>query len=122
MLECFLRTKKSQLVVAVGLSCCAINGCTESIWELTSDSVLPKGITLPPGLTRADVMVVRAYMGPTRQGVDDIKVALLYANKYKKLAEVRGKIFLSGKYVIHCAVIPQSSVTLNIRCCGQSQP
>jgi hypothetical protein len=46
-------------------------------------------------------MVVRAYTGPTRQGVDDIKVALLYANKYKKLAEVRGKIILSGKYVIN---------------------
>jgi hypothetical protein len=99
MLKCFLRTKKYLLIVAICLSCCAINGCIESIWELTSDSRLPKWITLPPGLTRADVKVGLEAMEPTRRGVD-IKVALV-DRKYKKLAEVRGKSFdLSGRYFI----------------------
>lgn len=101
MSKCFLHAKKYLLIVAICLSLCALNGCVDSINYLASDSRLPKWFILPPDLTRADVMVVRAYMGPTRQGVDDIKVALLYANKYKKLAEVRGKTILSGKYVIN---------------------
>ena len=101
MWKCLISFKKCLLMVAICVTCCAISGCVDSINYLASDSRLPKWFTLPPGLTRADVMVVRAYMGPTRQGVDDIKVALLYANKYKKLAEVRGKIILSGKYVIN---------------------
>jgi hypothetical protein len=89
MLKYFQRTKKYLLIVAICLSCCAINGCIESIGFLASDSRLPKWITLPPGLTRADVIVVHEFMEPTRQGVD-IKV-VLYNTKHKKLAEVSGK-------------------------------
>jgi hypothetical protein len=60
---------------------------------------LPKWITLPPGLTRADVLVVEEAMEPTRRGVD-VKV-ILYNKRYKKLQEVRGKSFdLSGRYFV----------------------
>jgi hypothetical protein len=94
-----LRTNKYLLIVAICLSCCAINGCIESVWELTSDSRLPKWLTLPPDLTRANVLVAEEAMEPTRRGVD-IKVVLT-DRKYKKLAEVSGKSFdLSGRYFI----------------------
>ena len=99
MSKWFLRTRKYLLIVAMCLSCCAINGCVESIFLLAADSRLPKWITLPSGLTRADVRVVEEAMEPTRRGVD-IKV-LLTDREYKKLEEVRGKSFdLSGRYFI----------------------
>ena len=84
-----LRTKKYLLIVAICLSCCAINGCVESVFPLASDSRLPKWFTLPRGLTRADVKVELDFMEPTRRGLN-IKV-IFYNNKYKKLAEVSGK-------------------------------
>jgi hypothetical protein len=87
MLKCFLRTKKYLLIVAICLSCCAINGCVVSIFPLATDSRLPKWLTLPPGLTRADVKVVLEFMESREV---DIKVVLT-DRKYKKLAEVTGK-------------------------------
>lgn len=36
-------------------------GCAESTFELASESRLPKWITLPPGLTRADVSITMSY-------------------------------------------------------------
>ena len=100
-LKCFLSTKKYLLIVAICLSCFAISGCVDSVNYLASDSRLPKWFTLPPGLTRADVTVIRASMDPTQRGVD-IKVAL-YKGKYKKLAEVSGKSILLGYFRI-CVV------------------
>src|ERR1017187_424968 len=67
MLKCFLLTKKYLLIVAICVSSYAINGCVDSINYLASDSRLPKWFTLPPGLTRADVMVVRYSMEPTQR-------------------------------------------------------
>jgi len=106
MSKCFLRTKKYLLIVAICLSCCAINGCVVSIFPLATDSRLPKWLTLPPGLTRADVIVIRASMGPTRgvkyntfgnNNVFDIDAALL-VKRHKKLdktlAKGSGKLFL----------------------------
>jgi hypothetical protein len=76
-----------------------MTGCVESIWYLANDSRLPKWITLPAGLTRADVRVEEEAMEPTHGGVD-VKV-ILYTNKFKKLEEVHGKSFdLSGRYFI----------------------
>jgi hypothetical protein len=99
MLKCVQRARMYLLIVAICPSCCAISGCIESVWELTSDSILPKWITLPSGLTRADVKVQEVAMEPTRRGVD-VKV-ILYNIKYKKLEEVRGNSFdLSGRYFI----------------------
>jgi hypothetical protein len=94
-----LRTKKYLLIVAICLSCCAINGCVDSINYLASYSRLPKWFTLPPGLTRADVIVIRASMEPTRGG-EDIKVALI-DRKYKTLAEVSGKSIRLGNFVLN---------------------
>jgi hypothetical protein len=97
MLKCFQRTKKYLLIVAVCLSCCAISGCVDSINYLASDSRLPKWFTLPPGLTRADVTVVRYAIEPTQRGVDKY---VLYQKKYQKMAEVSGKSTLLGYFDI----------------------
>ena len=71
----FLPADKCLLIVALCISSFAITGCVDSVNYLASDSRLPKWFTLPPGLRRADVTVVRAAMDTTRRGVD-IKVAL----------------------------------------------
>jgi len=92
------RAAKRLLIVAMCLSCFAISGCVDSINFLASDSRLPKWFTLPPGLTRADVEVVRYSMEPTGRGVD-VKV-VLYGRKDKKLAEVSGKSILLGYFRI----------------------
>ena len=86
-------------IVAMCVCSSAINGCVESMFDLAGDSRLPKWITLPPGLTRADVLVVEEAMEPTSRGVY-VKV-VLYNRKFKKLAEVKGESFrLSGRYFI----------------------
>ena len=88
---------KYLLILAVCVLSCAMSGCIESIWNLTCDSRLPKWISLPPGFTRADVLVQVEAMEPTRHGVD-VKV-ILYDKKWHKLEEVLGKSFdLSGRY------------------------
>lgn len=101
VVDSFLRPKKYLLTVAMCVLFCAISGCVDSINYLASDSRLPKWFTLPPGITRADVTVVRESMDPTRRGVD-IKVGL-YKGKFKKLAEVSGKSILLGYFRI-CVV------------------
>ena len=55
MLKMFLHTKKWALVAAVSISACAMSGCIESMFRIASDSRLPQGVPIPPGLTRADV-------------------------------------------------------------------
>ena len=93
------RAKNLLFFVAICISSCAISGCFDSVWYLAGDSRLPKWFTLPPGLTRADVLVAEEAMEPTRRGVD-IKIVLT-DRKYRKLAEVHGKSFdLSGRYFI----------------------
>ena len=57
MLKMFLHTKRWSLIATVCISTCAINGCIESTFNLASESRLPQGVTIPPGLTRADVSV-----------------------------------------------------------------
>ena len=50
--------------VALTISGSAIVGCEyfpESTFQLASESRLPKWITLPPGLTRADVSITMSY-------------------------------------------------------------
>jgi len=99
---------RRMLIAAFCISTCAINGCVDSINYLASDSRLPRWLTLPTGLTRPDVIVIRASMEPTRRGADlkvalyhaDIKVALLN-RKYKKLAEVSGKTVRLGNFLLN---------------------
>jgi len=61
MLKLFPRAGKHMLIVALCVSCCAVTGCLESSFELASESRLPKWITIPPGLSRADVSVMMNY-------------------------------------------------------------
>jgi hypothetical protein len=49
------------VVLAVSGSAIGCESVPESTFELASESRLPKWITLPPGLTRADVSVTMSY-------------------------------------------------------------
>jgi hypothetical protein len=64
MLEIIRRIDKLLLfVIALIISGSAI-GCAwfpESTFELASESRLPKWITLPPGLTRAEISITMSY-------------------------------------------------------------
>ena len=55
MLKMFLDTKRLGLIVAVCISACGMSGCVESYHRIASESRLPRGLAIPPGLTRADV-------------------------------------------------------------------
>jgi hypothetical protein len=88
MLKIFLPTDRYLLVVALCISSCLLTGCVESSFNLASESRLPKCITLPPGLTRADVSVTLNFYAPL-QGPD--AKFILTNRKGEKLAEVNGK-------------------------------
>lgn len=55
MLKMFLDTKRLGLIVAVCISAFGMSGCVESNFRIASESRLPRGLTIPPGLARADV-------------------------------------------------------------------
>ena len=57
MLKIVLHAKRWVFLAAVPISACAMNGCLESSFRLASDSRLPQGLPIPPGLTRAEVSV-----------------------------------------------------------------
>jgi hypothetical protein len=84
----FSRIGKYLLIVAFCVSSFAISGCVESSFNLASESRLPRSMTLPPGLTRADVSVTLNLYAPLRG--PDAKF-ILTDRKGKKLAEVIGK-------------------------------
>ena len=94
----FLPADKCLLIVALCISSFAITGCVDSVNYLASDSRLPKWFTLPPGLTPADVTVVRYAMEPTSRGVDKV---VLYEGRYKKLSEVSGKSIRLGNFLLN---------------------
>src|ERR1700730_17747302 len=49
------------VALTIAGSAIACDWIPESTFELTSESRLPKWITLPPGLTRADVTITMSY-------------------------------------------------------------
>jgi hypothetical protein len=57
MSKVFLHTKRLVLIAALCILACGITGCVESSFNLATESRLPHGMTVPPGLTRADVSV-----------------------------------------------------------------
>jgi hypothetical protein len=68
-----------------------IKGCEyfpESTFQLANDSRLPKWVSIPPGLTRADVSVTMNYY--SMPIVDDAQF-ILKDRKGKVLAKVSGK-------------------------------
>jgi len=89
MLKSLLCRDKCLLIVALCISSCALSGCLESTFNLANESRLPKCITLPPGLTRADVSVTLNYY--TKPLGNDAKF-ILKDKKGKKLARVNGKV------------------------------
>lgn len=61
MLRAISSAQRCLLITALSISCFAISGCVESTFELASRSRLPAWISLPDGLTRADVSVTLTY-------------------------------------------------------------
>ena len=85
MLKCYQRTKKYLLISALCISSCAVTGCIESSFNLANESRLPRGMAIPPGLTRADVSVTLDYIGMSRA------TFTLRDKTGKKLTTVTGK-------------------------------
>src|SRR5579863_10441058 len=85
-MKSFLRAGKHLLVVVLFVSSYAMTGCAEANWTLANESRLPKGIELPPGLTRKDVSVdMNTYVrlrGPDTE-------LIVRDRKGKKLAKVK---------------------------------
>jgi hypothetical protein len=79
-----------------------MTGCLESSFNLASESRLPRWITLPPGLSRADVSVTLNYY-TTLPGGSDAKF-ILRDRKGKKLAEIDGKE--KGSYPLYLKSCP----------------
>ena len=86
-MKAYLRASKHLLIVAICVSSCAISGCVESNFTLANESRLPRGISIPPGLTRKDVSVTLNYYTPLRG--PNVKF-ILTDRKWKTLAEVKG--------------------------------
>ena len=84
-MKMFLHTKRWVLIAAVCIFACALTGCVESTFNLAGESRLPQGVTIPPGLTRADVSVTLDYytLGQAKFTVRD--------KNGKKLTAVTGK-------------------------------
>jgi hypothetical protein len=86
------RLNKFLLVfVALAISSSEI-GCEwfpESTFELASESRLPKWITLPPGLTRADVSITMSYYV---MPWDRSAIFIARDNKGHVLTKVKGKV------------------------------
>ena len=93
--------KQCILIAALCVSCCAMNGCLESSFQLAKESRLPKWITIPPGLTRADVTVTMDYYSMPLDG-NDAKFTLKDRSG-KKLAK------LGGKTTDLCPFMPDAS-------------
>jgi len=84
-----LRAARFVLIVALFISFLPLVGCLESIFNLANDSRLPRWVTLPPGVARADVSITLSYY--TSLGGDDAKVTLRDRGG-KTLAEIKGKM------------------------------
>ena len=85
MSKMFLHIKRCSLIAAVCIFACATTSCIESTFNLASESRLPRGMAIPPGLTRADVFVTLDYIG-----ISGAKFTMR-DKKGKKLATVNGK-------------------------------
>lgn len=88
MLNSVLHAGKCLLIAALCMSCYAILGCLESSFVLSNDSRLPRWLSLPSGLTRADVSVTMNYY--TTLSGDDTTMILKDRNG-KTLTEINGR-------------------------------
>lgn len=88
MFKMFLVGKRLGLIVGVGIFACAVSGCLESSFRIASESRLPKWVTLPAGVERADVSLTVSYY-TTLLG-DDVQFTLQDKNK-QTIKKVSGK-------------------------------
>ena len=88
-LKISLRADKLFLIVVLFISFLPMVGCLESTFNLANESRLPRWVTLPPGVTRADVSITLSYYTVLRD--NDAKVTLKDRGG-KTLAEVWGKM------------------------------
>lgn len=81
----FLYIKRWGLLGAVCISACAMSGCIESTFDLATESRMPLGIAVPPGLSRDDVTLTLDFhtLGNDKLTLRD--------KKGKKLATFQGK-------------------------------
>ena len=79
MFKMFLDTKRLGLTAVVCISACAMSGCLESSFKIASESRLPRWITLPAGVARADVSLTVNYYTTLRGG--SVQFTLLVKNK-----------------------------------------
>src|SRR5580704_2756600 len=77
------------LIIAVSVLALACEWIPESSFELASESRLPKWITLPPGITRADVSITMTYY--IKPWGNDAEF-LLQDKKGQTLKKVEGKV------------------------------
>ena len=86
MLKIVLHAKRWFFLAAVSISACAMNGCLESSFRLASDSRLPQGLPIPPGLARSDVSVtIDDWTIPNHASIT------LRDQKGRKIAAVTGR-------------------------------
>jgi hypothetical protein len=84
----FLCGRRLGLIAGVCIITCAISGCLESSFRLARESRLPKWVTLPAGVERADVSPTVSYYTTPWGG--NVKFTLLDKNK-QTIQEVSGK-------------------------------
>jgi len=111
MWNIFLRTGKHLLIVAVCAFSCAITGCVESHFNLASESRLPRSMTLPPRLTRADVSCELLFYTIPRG--PDAKFVLTN-RKGEKLASVKGKVREFSHWEKYYHIVTENGMTETI--------
>ena len=105
-----LRAGRFVLIVALSISFLPMIGCLESTFYLANNSRLPKWVTLPHGVTRADVSITLNYYASL--GGDDAKV-MLREKSGKTIAEVGGKMKCHSSFASYPAyeVIAVNGIT-----------
>lgn len=88
MFKMFLGGKRLGLIAGVFIFACAVSGCLESSFRIASESRLPKWVTLPAGVKRADVSLTVSYY--TTPLGDDVQFTLQDKNK-QIIKKVSGK-------------------------------
>jgi hypothetical protein len=74
MVKMVLGVKRLVLIAGVSIFACVVSGCLESSFRIASDSRLPKWVTIPAGVERADVSLTVSYY--TTLWGDDVQFML----------------------------------------------
>ena len=88
MVKMFLGVKRLVLIAGVCIFACVVSGCLESSFRIASESRLPKWVTLPAGVERADVSLTVSYYTTLRG--DSVQFMLQDKNK-QTIQKVSGK-------------------------------